>query len=157
LNYRVCQIVQTNTISCASYPRGKGLGFWTKLGWGVACKPSGRMSSTWVRLSIGPSVEMGEFMLEHHSQMGSNERRKYKKETPKEDISEVKSLSHVRLCDPMDCSLPGSSLHGILQARVQSGLPFPSPKEDIMRCKRKRSTFLLKREQDMQSTECHSV
>ena len=29
-----------------------------------------------------------------------------------------KSLSHVRLCDPMDCSLPGSSLHGILQARV---------------------------------------
>ena len=22
------------------------------------------------------------------------------------------------LCDPMDCSLPGSSLHGILQARV---------------------------------------
>ena len=30
----------------------------------------------------------------------------------------VKSLSHVRLCDPMDCSLPGSSIHGILQARV---------------------------------------
>ena len=22
------------------------------------------------------------------------------------------------LCDPMDCSLPGSSIHGILQARV---------------------------------------
>ena len=31
------------------------------------------------------------------------------------------------LCDPMDCSLPGSSLHGILQARNWSGLPFPSP------------------------------
>ena len=30
----------------------------------------------------------------------------------------VKSLSHVRLCDPMDCSLPGSSVHGISQARV---------------------------------------
>ena len=31
----------------------------------------------------------------------------------------VKSLSHVRtLCDPMDCSLPGSSVHGICQARV---------------------------------------
>ena len=28
------------------------------------------------------------------------------------------SLSHVRLCDPMDCSLPGSSVHGILQARI---------------------------------------
>ena len=29
----------------------------------------------------------------------------------------VKSLSRVRLCDPMDCSLPGSTIHGI-QARV---------------------------------------
>ena len=28
------------------------------------------------------------------------------------------TLSHVRLCDPMDCSLPGSSVHGTLQARV---------------------------------------
>ena len=26
-------------------------------------------------------------------------------------------LSHVRLCDPVDCSLPGFSVHGILQAR----------------------------------------
>ena len=32
------------------------------------------------------------------------------------------------LCDPMDCSTPGSSVHGILQARIDwSGLPFPSP------------------------------
>ena len=31
----------------------------------------------------------------------------------------VKSLSRVpTLCDPMDCSLPGSSVHGIFQARV---------------------------------------
>ena len=30
----------------------------------------------------------------------------------------VKLLSHVRLCDPMNCSLPGSSVHGIIQARV---------------------------------------
>ena len=28
----------------------------------------------------------------------------------------VKSLSHVRLCDPMDCSLPGSLVHGVFQA-----------------------------------------
>ena len=32
--------------------------------------------------------------------------------------SEVKSLSRVRLCDPTDCSLPGSLVHGIFQARV---------------------------------------
>ena len=30
----------------------------------------------------------------------------------------VKSLSCVRLCDPMDCSLPGFSIHGIFQARI---------------------------------------
>ena len=31
----------------------------------------------------------------------------------------VKSLqSRLSLCDPMDCSPPGSSVHGILQARI---------------------------------------
>ena len=29
-----------------------------------------------------------------------------------------KLFSRVRLCDPMDCSLPGSSVHGIFSARV---------------------------------------
>ena len=29
-----------------------------------------------------------------------------------------KPLSRVQLCDPMDCSPPGSSIHGIFQARV---------------------------------------
>ena len=27
------------------------------------------------------------------------------------------------LCDPMDCSLPGSSVHGIFQARVLESIP----------------------------------
>ena len=31
------------------------------------------------------------------------------------------------LCDPMDCSPPGSSVHGILQARIREWLPFPAP------------------------------
>ena len=56
-----------------------------------------------------------------------------------ESEEEVKSLlmkvkneskvaqSRPTLSNPMDCSLPGSSIHGILQARVQSGLPLPSP------------------------------
>ena len=30
------------------------------------------------------------------------------------------------LCDPMDCSLPGSSVHGILQARI---LECPPPED----------------------------
>ena len=35
----------------------------------------------------------------------------------KESESEVAYL-YLTLCDPVDCSLPGSSIHGILQARV---------------------------------------
>ena len=35
--------------------------------------------------------------------------------------------SCLTLCDPMDYSPPGSSAHGILQARNWSGLPFPPP------------------------------
>ena len=30
------------------------------------------------------------------------------------------------LCDPMDCSLPGSSVHGILQARILEWVVVPS-------------------------------
>ena len=34
------------------------------------------------------------------------------------------------LCDPMDCSLPGSSVHGILQAKnIGVGFNFPSPRD----------------------------
>ena len=31
------------------------------------------------------------------------------------------------LCNPVDRSPPGSSVHGIFQARTRRGLPFPSP------------------------------
>ena len=30
------------------------------------------------------------------------------------------------LCDLMDCNLPGSSVHGILQARIQEWVAMPS-------------------------------
>ena len=36
------------------------------------------------------------------------------------------SLSRARLCDPMDCSPPGSSVHGILQARILEWVAKPS-------------------------------
>ena len=32
------------------------------------------------------------------------------------------------LCNPMDCSPPGSPVHGILRQAYWSGLPFPSPR-----------------------------
>ena len=56
----------------------------------------------------------------------------YPKKIPQKTLKKKKSESEVAqscptLCDPMDCSLPGFSVHGIFQARVWSGLPFPSP------------------------------
>ena len=39
----------------------------------------------------------------------------------------VASQSCLTLCDPMDCSPPGSSVRGILQQEYWSELPFPSP------------------------------
>ena len=39
----------------------------------------------------------------------------------------VKSLSHIRLCDPKDCSLPGPLSMGFSSQEYWSGLPLPSP------------------------------
>ena len=35
-------------------------------------------------------------------------------------------VSRVQLCNPMDCSPPGSSVHGILQARILEWVAMPS-------------------------------
>ena len=35
------------------------------------------------------------------------------------------TLSRVRLCNPMDCSLPGLSAYGILQARTLEWVAIP--------------------------------
>ena len=35
-------------------------------------------------------------------------------------------VSFPTLCDPMDCSQPGFSLHGILQARILEWIAMPS-------------------------------
>ena len=41
----------------------------------------------------------------------------------------MKLLNLVPLFVTMDYSLPGSSIHGIFQAKYWSGLPFPSPED----------------------------
>ena len=41
----------------------------------------------------------------------------------------AKALSRVRLCDPMDHSPPGSSVHDILQARIPEWIAMPSSRE----------------------------
>ena len=43
-------------------------------------------------------------------------------------IMHAKSLQFcLTLCNPMDCSLPDSSVHGTLQARILEWVAFPSP------------------------------
>ena len=43
----------------------------------------------------------------------------------------AKSLqSHLTLCNPMDCGPPGSSVHGVLQARTLEWVPLPSPRQE---------------------------
>ena len=37
----------------------------------------------------------------------------------KKERKESEVACRVRLCDPVDCSLPGFSIHGIFQAREQ--------------------------------------
>ena len=41
------------------------------------------------------------------------------------DTSSKNLLLCLTLCDPMDCSPPGSSVHGILQARILEWVAIP--------------------------------
>ena len=51
--------------------------------------------------------------------MGKSSVAQALKEDPNLSVKvKVKSLSCLTLCDSMDCSLPGSSVHGIFQARI---------------------------------------
>ena len=45
------------------------------------------------------------------------------------NIYVVQSLSHVQLCNPTDCSTPGSSVHGVLQTRILVWVAMPSSRE----------------------------
>ena len=58
--------------------------------------------------------------------------RKTKIETKRKSLGQpsvhAKSLqSCPTLCDPIDCSPPGSSVHGILQTRILEWVAMPSP------------------------------
>ena len=44
-------------------------------------------------------------------------------------VNKLKSLSRVRLCDSIDCNLPGSSVHGILHARILEWVAVPFSRE----------------------------
>ena len=43
----------------------------------------------------------------------------------------VCAQSRQTLCDPMDCSLPGSSVHGVFQARILEWVAIPTPGDHL--------------------------
>ena len=57
-------------------------------------------------------------------------KKKKKKRCPFHHVCEV-AQSCPTLCDPMDCSPPGSSVHGILQARIVEWVVISYDEKDI--------------------------
>ena len=73
---------------------------------GVVAYPFSRWSS-WPRNRTGVSCFAGRFLLAYQGSL----------------IKVTQSCP--TLCDPMDCSLPGSSVHGILQGWIMEWVAFP--------------------------------
>ena len=48
---------------------------------------------------------------------------------PRPNVCMLRRFSGPTLCDPMDYSLPGSSLHGIFQARILEWVAMPFSRE----------------------------
>ena len=121
--------------SCLEYPRDRGA-CWAAVS-GVA------QSRTQLKLLSGSSSVSRSVVLDSVRPHGLRPTRLcYPWDTPGKNTGvgchfllqciKVKSESEVAqscptLSDPMDCSLLGSSVHGIFQARVWSGVPLPSP------------------------------
>ena len=49
------------------------------------------------------------------------------KKSESEIVKVLVTLLCPTVCDPMDCTSPGSSVHGILQARIREWVAIPSP------------------------------
>ena len=56
------------------------------------------------------------------------------------------------LSDPMDCSLPGSSVHGIFQARVLEWVPLPSPMTNLDSILKSKDISLLAKDHLVKAT-----
>ena len=82
--------------------------YWSRL----SCPPPGDLHDPGIEPSspVAPALAGGIFSAE-----------------PPEKVKVLAVNLCPTLCDPMDCSPPGSSVHGILQAKTLDGLPFPSP------------------------------
>ena len=87
-------------------------------------------TSKFGKLNSGHRTEKGQFSFQSQRAMTKNVQTTTKLHSSHR-LAKVKVLvaqSCSALCDPMDCSSPDSSIHGILQAEYWSGLLFLSPR-----------------------------
>ena len=80
---------------------------------------------SWPHLTIFLSVSLKNIHHFHGKHFISRESRKPVALNQREKVK-WKYQSCLTLCDPMDCSPPGSSVHGILQARMPEWVVMPS-------------------------------
>ena len=66
--------------------------------------------------SLNHTLSNGMLCESHISGKKNNNRRPIR--SAGEEIKVLVAQSYLTLCDPMDCSPPGSSVHGISQARI---------------------------------------
>ena len=66
---------------------------------------------------LSPRVATRESQHTRRNEDPAQQKRKHSVNRKRKKESEVALLCPT-LCNPMDCSLPGSSIHGILQARI---------------------------------------
>ena len=68
-------------------------------------------------------LEMQGLSYDQKKGTGFLERRKYKNCMPAKSLQSCPTL-----CNPMDCSLPVSSVDGMVQARILEWVAIPSPR-----------------------------
>ena len=78
-------------------------------------------------LQSPPAVIVEPENIQYHRQTpeGARDCKKKKKREKPACACMLIRFSCVRLCNPMNCSLPGSSVYGILRARVLEWLAMP--------------------------------
>ena len=103
-------------------PRLLSMGFSRQEYWsGLPCPSPGDLPNPGIKLTslVFPALAGGLFIT-------STTWKTWQKTVWKWEVKVLIVQSCPTLCDPMDCSLPGPSVHGILQARILewAGIPF---------------------------------
>ena len=89
---------------------------WVSVRW-VVCSQSYKVADLGFKLGfLLEFCSSGCFGLSHTDSLWTKGNEAFVSTKPK--CACVLAQSYLTLCDPVDCSLPGSSVHGILQARI---------------------------------------